>query len=216
MSDGLVREAVRIYRRYQVEVVEAFDLCPWAARARRDGRVAERVSLDVDPDVGATLAHLDTFAATPEVDVGLILFPRLRIDRPSFERFVATVRDADQTRGRVTMALAAFHPDAAADLADPARLVPFLRRSPDPTIQCVRLAVLDRVRRAATHGSGFVDPASLDVEAWLAAPDAPPLHERVARENHARIAREGAARLESVLAEIRADREAAYAAAAAG
>src|SRR5262249_32562635 len=41
---ALSEEAVRVYRRYQIEIVEALNLCPWAERARLEGRVREVVS----------------------------------------------------------------------------------------------------------------------------------------------------------------------------
>jgi hypothetical protein len=214
VSDALVREAIRLYRRYQEEVVEAFDLCPWAARARRDGRVREHVALDTVADVDTTLAYVDALAADGTVDVGLVIYPRLAIDRIAFERFAGAVRDADQARGTVTMALAPFHPDAEADLSAAERLIPFLRRTPDPTLQCVRRSVLDRVRREDKRGSGFVDvERSDDVEAWLLAPDEPPLHERIARINRRTVSTLGPEQLEARFAAIRADRESSYAAA---
>ena len=42
-DEALAREARRIYLRYAEEFVERFDLCPWAAKARRDGHVEVRV-----------------------------------------------------------------------------------------------------------------------------------------------------------------------------
>ena len=34
-ESALRNEALRVYRRYMLEVVEGFTLCPWAAAARR-------------------------------------------------------------------------------------------------------------------------------------------------------------------------------------
>ena len=44
-ESALRSEALRVYRRYMLEVVEGFTLCPWAAAARRDGHVVECVIL---------------------------------------------------------------------------------------------------------------------------------------------------------------------------
>ena len=40
-TSPLAREAIRVYGRYEVEVVEAFTLCPWAERSRRDGHTRQ-------------------------------------------------------------------------------------------------------------------------------------------------------------------------------
>ena len=129
-----------------------------------------------------------------------------------FERFVGALRDADQARG-AAFAAAAFHPDAPADTSAPYRLVPFVRRSPDPTVQLIRRSALDAVRRPGDGGTGYVDPASItDLEAFFRNPPKPPLHERVAAANVETVTRVGVERLEAILREIRADRDASYAA----
>src|ERR1700754_5064902 len=46
----LEREVRRVHERYQVEVVEALALCPWAKQARSDGRVRLGVSFMAEPD----------------------------------------------------------------------------------------------------------------------------------------------------------------------
>ena len=71
MSDALVSEALRVYRRYQHEVVEGFRLCPWAEKARLDGRVREVVRLDRAPDVAPTLVDVDALMDDAQVDIGL-------------------------------------------------------------------------------------------------------------------------------------------------
>ena len=137
----LAAEALRVYRRYAIEIVEAFGLCPWAERARKTGRVAERVLLQRDSTAATALDCVADLAADPNVDIGLLIFPRLTLDPLAFEHFTALVRDKDAERrplGGIVFAMAAFHPGAEADLSDAERLIPFLRRTPDPTIQLVR------------------------------------------------------------------------------
>jgi hypothetical protein len=211
---ALEREALRIYRRYQKEVVEALGLCPWAERAEREGHVRPRVVLDPAADVAHALGVVKELSDDESVEVGLMIYPRVRMGRLEWERFVRHVRDADAAARRgaqIAMAMAAFHPDAPADLTDAARLVPFTRRSPDPTIQLVRKSVLDRVRHADHSGTGFVDPSMLAPEA-LAAAARPPLHEMVHEANLATIRELGVERLERIFAAIREDRDRAYAA----
>lgn len=202
---------MRVYERYQREVVEALGLCPWAERARRDGRVRHGVVLEAAPGTDDTAAAVRRMGEDATVDIALLIFPNVELDRPAFERFVGAVRAADAAVGPVVMALAAFHPDAPADITDPARLVPFLRRTPDPTIQLVRRSVLDRVRGSRAHGTGFVDPAQIDLADLLEHPTDAALHERVAQANLDRIRALGVARVRATLDDIRRDRNESYA-----
>lgn len=207
------REVLRIYRRYQREVVEALRLCPWAERARADGRVRERVIATAALDALGALGALDALAADPKVDIGLLIFPRVRASRGDFERFVEEVRRADAGRGAAAsdFRAAVFHPDAAADLASPARLLPFIRRSPDPTIQLVRAAALDRVRGDEDEAR-VLDSSRVHVATFLSEKPGAPLHERVADLNHQTIRELGVAAVEAILDDIRRDRDRAYAA----
>jgi hypothetical protein len=208
-TSPLAREAIRVYGRYEVEVIEAYTLCPWAERSRREGHTRQLV-LDEPLDADRVLAAIDVLAADPRVEVGFLLFPCCTLPRVAFERFVSGLRDRDQQRG-ATFAAAAFHPDAAPDLSDPYRLVPFIRRSPDPTIQLIRRSVLESVRRPSDGGTGYIDPSSItDLVAFFKNPPKPPLHERVAQANLEQIERVGVAPVELALNDIRADRARAY------
>src|SRR5580693_7102243 len=92
---GWTEETVRLYRRYEREIVEACELCPWASRVRREGRLRELVLLQRDPE--SLTPSLDAIEelSREEVDVVLFLYPRLRLSRGAFEQFAARVRDAD-------------------------------------------------------------------------------------------------------------------------
>ena len=210
-------EAKRIYLRYVVEFVEAFKLCPWAESARRDGATRMHVVLEdaavLESDPTSALDAIGLLSEDESVAVGFVIFPRLRLDRPQFEALVARWRRADEERqgGTPAMAVAAFHPAAPADTTDGARLVPFIRRSPDPTIQCVRCAALAEVRRHDAHGTDYVDPSTVDLAEFLARPAKPPLHQRVADANRETLLRVGLAQAESILEAICADRDRAYA-----
>jgi hypothetical protein len=209
----LEREALRVYARYQLEIVEGLSLCPWARRARLEGRVRQRVLLLRSADPTPVVASIAELAADPTIDIGLLLFPRLELDADGFERFVAAARLADEAGrplGGVPFAMACFHPDAAPDLADPERLIPFLRRTPDPTVQLVRRSVLDEVRASAPHGTCFVDELQLGAVP-LEPAELPPLRERIARSNLETLRRVGLDEVSALLDQIRADRDRAYA-----
>jgi len=213
-ESALRDEALRVYRRYMLEVVEGFTLCPWAAAARRDGHVVEAVILaenQADPQQSLTL--LDSLKAKPETDIALFIYPDLELDRLGFESFVRTVRERDAARhavGTIPFAMAAFHPDARPDLNEPERLIPFLRRTPDPTIQVVRCTALDRVRGNSQEGTSFFDLANLGT---LPLPQKEPvsLRQRIAQANLDTALEVGVDTLEALFQDIRRDRDESYA-----
>jgi len=187
-DDALRAHALALNERYVREVVLAFGLCPWAEAAYRDGHVERHVVLDAEPAPEAVLAFLDHILPRTDIEIGLLIFPRIGLDSPSWDRFVESARRADRARrgGGETAApfvLAPFHPAAPAGTKNPWQFVSFVRRTPHPTIQVVRLAVLDAVKRGA-----------------------PDLSDDVTRANFARLGPEGAARLEAAIAAIAAAR----------
>lgn len=210
-AERLEAEALRIYRRYQKEVVEALSLCPWAEKASADGNVRIAISLD-DADA-AVDATVEALAADAAVHVGLILLPLSERGRKEHERFVAETRErhAASHGGTPPMAMAAFHFDAEANLETPARLVPFVRRTPDPTIQLVRLTVLEELRAPFDTGTGYVDLSRKSILELLASPPKKPLHERIAHHNHETITAMGPEAFAAKVEAIRRDRDESYA-----
>ncbi len=213
-----VREATRLHHRYTIEIVEHFGLCPWATRARLGGKLRVEVCLQRDEaDAGPALGSLERWAGDAGMEVGFILFPRLPLSRPEFDQFTSRVRSEDATRyplGSAPFAMVGFHPDASPSLDDPERLIPFLRRTPDPCIQVIRIAVLDRVRGSVPEGTQFVDLALLD--GALMAPPEVSVRDRVGRTNLETVQRVGADELRACMDDIRRDRDAAYRALAGG
>jgi len=197
-----------------LEVVEGFTLCPWAAAARRDGHVVEAVILaenQADPRQSLTL--LDSLKDRLETDIALFIYPDLALDRLGFESFVRTVREQDAARhevGTIPFAMAAFHPDAHPDPSEPERLIPFLRRTPDPTIQVVRRTALDRVRGSSQEGTSFFDLSNLGA---LPLPQKEPvsLRQRIAQANLDTALEVGVDTLEALFEDIRRDRDESYA-----
>ena len=191
-EDQWTREALRLHDRYLNEVVLAFDLCPWADKVLREGAFRRRVISAPAPAPEAALAFIDTLAAeTPPVDIGFLIFPRFEITAPAFDAFVEKIRRADRARRDVSQQalflMAAFHPEGQGDASAPHRLIPLLRRSPDPTVQLVRAERLDQVR-------GGSDAIS----------------DEVAQQNHSTVARRGLEGMETILADLRQDRDRSY------
>jgi len=186
--------------RYLREFVEALDLCPFARRCRESGRLARRVLRGGGPGE-ATASAVRELEATPEdqVEVALLIYPELE----------GGVRALEELRDEVRRSLrrfhcVAFHPELPMDLSDENRAVSFLRRSPDPTLQLVRIATLDRVRSGRPAGSVYVDPSKLRADE-LRSLEAPlSVSEQIARANLRTLRQHDAAGLQRLLAGFQA------------
>ena len=146
--------------RYLREFVEALELCPFARKCRETGRLARRVLRGGRP-AEATAAAVRDLEATAEeqVEVALLIYPEFAGDVRAFEQFRDEVR-----RSLRLFYCVAFHPALPMDLSDANRAVSFLRRSPDPTLQLVRVATLDRIRSGRPAGSVYLDPSKVSAE----------------------------------------------------
>jgi hypothetical protein len=197
VEPALDREARRLLARYQREVVERFGLCPWAEPARARGEILVIVTGDPGP-------ALDAFDRSEDV-IGLVVLPRFDGDAAALRR----LRDdlLAGARGE-RLAVADFHPAAALDTSNPARLVPWLRRSPDPMLQAVRHATLAGLRRAP--GTLPAAEQALALAGRAAPPRADPAAQ-VAADNLAAALAHGDA-IAAALDDIARDRAATYAA----
>jgi hypothetical protein len=209
-----ISEAKRVHLRYLVEVVEAFGLCPWAKDARTKGRINMHVTLVTATDPSVLLAQVDACMQAPETEIGMLICPLLSVTPKQLRHVSAAILAAEEhrrARGAQRFAIADFHPIAAFDLTTPDRLVPFLRRAPDPMLQIVRTDVLARVRRSEDHGTSYFDPSMLSELSLERAPSNVSLAERVAHTNARTLQEIGAAKLEAILDDIHADRNRSYA-----
>lgn len=206
-------EARRLHLRYTVELVERFNLCPFARHARTAGEVSREVLLHAEPDPAPTLALIVSLEERPAPPpVVLVLYPRLTITPRAFDELASRIKDLDQKRhgGRPVWVSATFHPDYPLDLRSPGSIVPFLRRSPDPSLQLVRLAVLDEAR-GPNHGTFVFDYSPESWEELRRRTRTRTVQERIADDNRATLDREGAAAFEAIQADILRDRAASYA-----
>jgi len=214
MSRTLESEALRLAERYAVEIVEAFGLCPWAREARQTGRFHRTV-------IGATTSaevvalgapQIEVLAQRADVDVAMLIFPRLDITQSELQRLVGKLDTAHvQSAGTPIMSMAAFHPEARADLTTPDRLLPFLRRSPDSAIQLVRREALVRARKASDSGAEYVTGVrALSMMLGSAEPTGS-VSDAIANHNLRTVERVGVEALETVFQDIRADRARSYA-----
>jgi len=216
-EQALAREALRLNARYVSEVVERFGLCPWAERARREGRVKTLVLLQDSPTLfEPSLSSMAELAADETVEVAMLVYPRLDLGRLDFEHFGRQLRQLDAQRYEVSsipLAMATFHPDASPDMTDAERLIPFLRRTPDPTIQLVRYSVIERARGQFSEGTEFYHPGLHDLDRLEKKPIR--LREQIALNNLESVREAGLEAFEAVLSDIRRDRDETYGALAA-
>lgn len=209
----LAAETLRLHERYQQEVVEAFNLCPWAKSARMTGNTVPWV------DDGRPLLDQLGDAARSSAEVLFLIVPIYTGDRAAFSDLVATLIAEDAKTYRDSsppFAMAAFHPESlpvSASELSAETLIPHLRRSPNPTIQLVRLDALERVRQGEPAGTSFIDPSQLDLSnlpTKLTA-ERPSLRHRISSANHATARGPKGPQLEAALADILEDRRRTHA-----
>ncbi len=194
--------------RYLREFVEALHLCPYARRCRESGKLHRRVVLREEDAPDAVRA----VEALPEdaVEVALLIFPNAAADglesAHAFEAFCAGLREQMSRAhgGAPPFYCVAFHPDLPRDLAGAHRAVQFIRRSPDPTIQLVRAAVLRAVRGSDDGGTRLLDPSTLTLEQLMAVSSPLSLADRIAEANLQALQREGPDAIDALLASLRA------------
>jgi len=219
LARDLVSATLQVYQRYATEVVEEvverFGLCPWARSARESGQVVLRVVFSEDPDdFDASLSQLaELHQAADPTDIALFIYPLLGLDRLGFEDYARRLRArAEAAPAKLdAYAMAAFHPSASVDLSHPDRLVPYVRRSPDPTLQLVRNSALSSIK-GLVAGTAFLDVTALSLDALTALSQPPPkaVRERIAEQNLATVQDVGPAAIDAILTDIAQEREALH------
>jgi hypothetical protein len=196
-----VAEVRRLLERYLVEVVEEYGLCPWARQARLGGEVGVHV-LWGQPSLDDWSGAASQLLMRPSVRAAMIVAPELALTTDEFRG----VRE--QVARTVTSAgVAEFHPDGHRDTGNPARLVPLLRRSPDPLMQLVPFKILQSVRSSAALEDLQAQAAMLGGISNAPRED---IGDRIAETNHGRVTKD-LARFEKVLEDISDDRRRSYA-----
>lgn len=199
--DQRFAEVRRLLDRYIVEIVETYELCPWA----RPARTGDELAVDVlwgQPALDAWIGAAEQLLARPQTRVAMVVAPELTASASELRAI------RDQVAPRLPRAgVADFHPDAALDLASPARLVPYLRRSPDPLLQLVPLALLNSVRGAPP---AVGRTAQAQILGGLASAPRGDVADTIAAVNHTRVSAEVIA-IEAALDDIAADRRRSYA-----
>lgn len=160
--------------RYLTQFVERFEVCPFAAKCRTDGKLRRKMTWLNDPQdiTRATVAveELEALNEAEPVEVALLVCAGLRgLTVEQFATFHEGLRAAYQRRfDAPAFYVVPFHPEQRAKVHTASGLVPFWRRSPEPTLQFVSVSLLHRIRR----GDHQRDPSHLALQ--LAAAGLPP------------------------------------------
>ncbi len=203
-----VAEVLRLHERYAVEIVERWNVCPWARRAREAGEWVREVLLQREPALEPSLRLIERLEADPKKPpVAIAIYPRLAMDPRRFDEFAGRLRAADQARhrGRPVYVSASFHPDYPLSTRSPAALVPWFRRSPDPSLQLIRFDVIEEARRES--GKFLFDFSAAAWAELQRRQEQPSVTDKITRDNADTFAR-AQAELEAAYASILADRDA--------
>lgn len=211
LDPQLVAAALARNDRYVREVVEALNVCPYAAQARRAGRTERRVMPWSEP-VEALALHADhlammrRMAMEDDVEVVQWIYPTVPWSADVWDRAAKdlTMR-CHQALGVSVVGVAPLHPEAAYRTTSPAALVPLFRRTPDPTIQWIALRALEAVRRGRPNGEVLLPRDPEEAAALLDRLSKPSVADAVARGNAALAASMGVAELEALFASLRDD-----------
>jgi hypothetical protein len=210
----LSEQALRINGRFNLEVIEAFDVCPYASGARRAERSRRLVAWSREPDVSDFLDVVSSLEADDSVEVAQVVMPLMQADASVFQDFAAEMgrKNAERFPGRRPVFVhAAFHPDLPYATDTPQRLVPLFRRSPDATIQLIRLSVLDDLHAQRPRGTQFWGGSSESLSELLRAPKKESITDLITRENHERALSGMLERILAILDDLAGDRARTYA-----
>ena len=197
---ALTREAIRLHRRYQAELIERFSVCPWAKPARADGLLCTHVVIEAPCDPPALATVVDGWASDLRAEVAFVIAPRFDGDAPAFATWAEAV---GELRSDVFFA-ASFHPD----VGDTSSAIRFLRQTPDPTVQLVRRTRLEQIR--AQDPPHYTDIFELDLRQLDGGRSPRTVSTSVLAHNERLFAREGRATLQAIIDDIRRDRDETY------
>lgn len=208
------QEVLRINARFNTEIIEGVSACPYARPARVAGSSQRRVVMasDARSALDGLMGVAADLAPREEVEVAQVIFPLIGLDAAAFQGFASDFGRANAALrpGRPVFVHAAFHPELPYSAETPSRLVPFFRRSPDPMIQLVRLAVLDAIHQAKPRGTQFFSGTAEEIAALLATrPES--VTDRITRENHEAAMDGNLAHVSAIFQDILADRARSYA-----
>lgn len=212
VRSALEREAFRANDRYLHEFLEKYAFCPYSREARRKGEVHRYLHYCDQLDARPLVELMHQIAGDPRQVVAQVILPCIQVTAPDFARFVHQLTDfAHAEMGtRDVLAVAPLHPALSFNEATPEALIPLFRRTPDPTIQWVRLDALESIYEGRENDTVFVEAGAID--AYLAKnPKKTPLYETIAKTNAAMTKRLSVDVVVALLKDIADDAHGSYA-----
>jgi hypothetical protein len=203
---------VRANDRYLVEVIEEYSFCPFAREGRRAGKTHRRVYFAQDTDLEPLLEMMEEVAAMPEALVSQVIFPLIEATPGDWRSFCHDLTRLGHRRmGRPpVLAVAALHPRLTYTTKTPFSLLTLFRRSPDPTIQWVRLDGLEAIYEGRGKGTVVMSPSEVSQLLLEPVERRVSLYDRIAQTNMAMAQRLGIERVEAMLAQIARDAHGDY------
>jgi len=189
---ALERASAELNARYTLEIVEPHVFCPFAKSARVSGR--SRVVVDVAAQLapgGVWWESAAALATDVHVEVVQFVFPLVDVSADQWTdecKQITRLFHAERA-GASVYAVAAFHPRTGG--AKPSRTVDLLRRTPDPTMQWLRLDALERVKDGRDDRDRFLPPDPEALFQLLNASKRPSLSKQIEAQNDATVGRLG-------------------------
>jgi hypothetical protein len=189
--------------RYIVEFLEEHAFCPFSRGGRAQGQTVRYVHYASDTSIAPLVEYMAAAAKNPKWMVVQVILPMIEVDPEEWIQFcnhLTAVANASLDAGGDVYAAAAMHPALRFQRSSPGALIPLFRRSPDPTIQWVRLDDLEALYAGRSGKTKVVD---LDDPQWLLeAEEQEPLYERIAEANMKMVDQLGQSEVEEALAEF--------------
>lgn len=193
--------------RYLETFLEPNSFCPFSRGGRTRGQTLRLVYYADTTDFAPFLERIVEAASDPSKVVIQVIMPLIEVTPEAWSRFCheATAAGNELLRagaggGKDVFAIAPLHPELAYSTVNHFALIPLLRRTPDPTIQWVRLDALEALYEGRTGDTEYVDLANL--AAYLTQPKRSPLFERIAETNLKMAQRLGIPEVERTLREL--------------
>lgn len=213
LREALTAEALRMNDRYLFEFIEGHAFCPFARGGREAGETQRFVHHAESTSIEPLMELMAKVVVDAKKVVTQVIFPRVEVAPEAWIRFCDAVTEAGHARlgGPAVLAFAALHPRLAYNTENRLALIPLFRRTPDPTIQWVRLDALAQLYAGRDTEVKFVDPADIMAYVRDAPPPKEPLYDRIAETNARTAEKLGVRALEAKIAAVADDARAAYA-----
>ncbi len=195
--------AIDANERYITDFLEEHAFCPFSKGGRAQGKTLRYVHYAESASIEPLVQLMARAALDPQRMVVQVILPMLEVDANEWISFcnkLTTVANKELGTGSDVYAVAAMHPRLSYEQSNPAAMIPLLRRSPDPTIQWVRLDDLEALyagRSGETRVVDLDDPATL-----MQDEEQTPLFERITEANLEMAEKLGFAKVEEALTDF--------------